>query len=382
MSDALGAPSLLRGVRPLDHEPAVIRRQGRQVVPNRFLLGLYSVRDMLLRGDSRATVAEVVELILVAPDTWAEGVLVVPEELWAGSRPGGPSAPVGMTEAAAADSYYEDLVCIFGRLGIAPPASPEEHSAAVARVKSALDETRGSEFSTSLIEQFIQIAQADEKGVDAGSLISKSDKVELADQGLVEPKYGTGFRLTKRGVAKWADLKRIVLSAAAKLHYQMVAEPGSPPPAPSSSSGTDIPADKEGVDAYAQCCLDYPGWTGWVRAELDNGMQLVRRGIIGRFTVQAVQDNTRLRYAAAIPLDVLKEFVMGEGYLLVPGEAVTFIEPMPKEAGDGPRGEGLGSLGDRGAVYVSDIGNLGAAADTRIPVVTTDAAEQCAGRDL
>lgn len=61
-----------------------------------------------------------------------------------------------------------------------------------------------------LFEQFVQIANAGPNGVDAGDLVCKAHKEELADMGLVTPKYGTGFRLTPEGERWWAEIKRVI----------------------------------------------------------------------------------------------------------------------------------------------------------------------------
>jgi len=67
-----------------------------------------------------------------------------------------------------------------------------------------------SRFPLSLIEQFVQIAIAHPHGVDAGDLISKSDKAVLFKMGLVVPEYGGTFFLTHDGVRTWGELHRII----------------------------------------------------------------------------------------------------------------------------------------------------------------------------
>lgn len=57
-----------------------------------------------------------------------------------------------------------------------------------------------SSASNTLLEQFRQIATAPD-GVDAGSLISKGDKLYLYYLGLVTPSHGKTFRLTPLGIA-------------------------------------------------------------------------------------------------------------------------------------------------------------------------------------
>lgn len=58
------------------------------------------------------------------------------------------------------------------------------------------------------LEQFIQIAT--NPGIDAGSLVSKDDKRQLAEAGLVTPTYGGSFHLTPLGEHVWQELRRII----------------------------------------------------------------------------------------------------------------------------------------------------------------------------
>lgn len=57
-----------------------------------------------------------------------------------------------------------------------------------------------------MLEQFAQIALAGNGGVWAGDLICKEAKRQLAEMGLVEPMYGSTFRLTPCGCKEWERL--------------------------------------------------------------------------------------------------------------------------------------------------------------------------------
>lgn len=61
-----------------------------------------------------------------------------------------------------------------------------------------------------LFEQFVQIANAGPEGVFAGDLVCKAHKEELFELGLVTPKYGTGFKLTDKGMRLWIEIRRII----------------------------------------------------------------------------------------------------------------------------------------------------------------------------
>jgi len=67
-----------------------------------------------------------------------------------------------------------------------------------------------SEHPFPLFEQFVQIANAGPLGVEAGDLISKCHKAQLADMGLVTPKYGTSFKLTAEGQRWWTEIRRVI----------------------------------------------------------------------------------------------------------------------------------------------------------------------------
>lgn len=181
---------------------------------------------------------------------------------------------------ATAARYYEDLLSLFKRLNIAPPATHEEHDAAIAKVKWALDAVRVTGYGARVtgvadrvsgggdpgdealgrpttneaamiaegsfrwgrlclqrLEQLGQIATAPD-GVDAGSLISKADKALLADLGLVVPKYGDRFRLTEKGLAAWRSIEDYLKRLAGYWWQEGDArsEPSHPTPSPFEAS--------------------------------------------------------------------------------------------------------------------------------------------------
>jgi hypothetical protein len=98
---------------------------------------------------------------------------------------------------------WEEMICKLGDLeGFAVRDAPPRN----APIMKTTPELTHQEF-----EQLFQIGNVWPEGIDAGSLISKSDKASLHDKGLVTPKYGKDFRLTADGLKVYHRFREVAL---------------------------------------------------------------------------------------------------------------------------------------------------------------------------